>query len=175
MLKLLSLLVGVGLMASPSWAHTGWSQVGKPAIPSGTHGSCSVAKVGDVCVLTFTNADAAGIRSPVVHVTTASALFRFCADTGAACVASTSGRVRIWKCDAGPPATTGGIPDNDFGCADIGGANGNATLDGTAGEPGTQNQYRSSGPSWYYIEGDAQCDAGETCQVTVTGEDPGSE
>lgn len=115
----------------------------------------------------FTSADSTS-TSDLISVAADSALWCFDPDNTDA-VADTS-RVVVHYCPhGGTPGGTGSVNT----CIDIGGANGNATLDGTEGTASTQNACVRTGPGIFFIEVDTACAKASTdyCQVTVQGEE----
>jgi hypothetical protein len=106
--------------------------------------------------------------SDLISVTADSALWCFDPDNTDA-VADTA-RVVIHYCPHG--GTPGGTGSANT-CISLGGANGNASLDGTEGTSSSQNACVRTGPGIFYVEVTAACAKTSTnyCQVTVQGEE----
>lgn len=167
---LLTLVLGGLLVASPVAAFTGWFKYGQPTPASDTQTTGSVNQLGERIVLLYDSGETGGTWSTTFDVMTISALFCFTPDIDVN--GATAARVKLWMAPHTiTDATSNGIPDNDNGSIDLGGANGNTSLDGTEGEAGTQNACLRIGPGKYFAEFDVACaQADETCRLTVTGE-----
>jgi hypothetical protein len=109
-------------------------------------------------------------NSGYVHVTAETAVITFDPQLDAAVAAATTALVIPHYCATGEPLTAA---NPERSCVSIGGANGNASLDGVEGAASTQNAAIRVGPGVYYFEVPGACLAGDTCQVSVKGEGVG--
>lgn len=100
-----------------------------------------------------------------VKVTAQSALV--CFDPDILQAVTTTARLIPHYCPHGTIADTSNPARS---CPSIGGANGNASLDGTEGTATSQNSCLRVGPGLYYFEASVACESGDTCQVTIKGE-----
>ena len=116
----------------------------------------------------FTSADTVPSASTTISVGAGSALWCFDPDNTDA-VADTS-RVIVHYC---PSDNAAGGTGSANTCIALGGANGNASLDGTEGASTTQNACIRTGPGIFYIEISAACAKASTdyCEVSVKGEE----
>lgn len=113
----------------------------------------------------FTSADGTS-SSAIIIVQALSARITFDPDNTDAAVDTS--RVTIHSCDVGVGGATGSVNT----CQNIGGFNGNPTLDGTEGVDSTQNATKRVGPGAYFVRVTAACakSAPDYCEVRFRGE-----
>lgn len=150
-------LTVVGLLALP---YPGWA--GTFEMPVGTTSTNRTlsASSGANAAYKFTAADSTHYFGPI-YLSAPENIIQFDADTGGTPV-GTATVVPYWCpdrtitiCDATTILT----------CDSQGGMNGNASLDGTQGEPSTQNARKWVGSGLYCFHINAACGAGDLCQL----------
>jgi len=168
--RLLTLLVGVALVATPALSFEGWFTATTPT--GDTQTPIVIATVGQRARLLFDVDETAGQLTTTI---TAEIPFQlcFCPNNAAACAATTA-RVKMWYWPNGVivDATGDNIPDSTVGAIDVGAADANTSFDGTPGPAGTQNSCWNYNPGLYAAEIDVDCAQGagvETCELIVTG------
>ena len=148
------------ILAAPSGAAGVWAN------PCGSANTSnhSIQGVGQRACWTFVNADSTH-TTDAFTVGTPSALICFDSDTAASSNAGVA-HVVPYKCPDGDKASS----NPDLQCEPIGGANGNAYLDGTWTESASQNACLRVGPGVYYVSVTVACVAADFCRITVEGE-----
>lgn len=152
---LLALLV-MGLPAA-GWAGT-WSK--NCATPTNANRTISPNESG---CYTFTSTDSTTGDSAAIFIDGTSA--KWCFDPDTSGTATTTARVLIRDCLGGAKPSSN--PENE--CISLGGANGNASLDGTEGAASSQNACIRTGPGVFYVDITAAC-TGSACRVSVQAE-----
>jgi hypothetical protein len=162
-------------MAPAAWAGEsshGCSYTSEAAAADGTASGGGASKrtitANEVWCYRFIAGDGTH-NTATIQITAASAVIYF--DPDLYQTVTTTARVIPHYCPHGAPTDTSNPLRS---CPSIGGANGNTSLDGTAGPDTTQNQAIRVGPGTYLFEISAACEAGDTCQIAVKGEGEGA-
>lgn len=174
----LALLVVVAVPVA-GWAGTPSNGCGFSGTAAGTAGTATGSSAtstrisrGDIWCYRFVNADATTTIIGPLNIEATEAIIWFDPDLFQAI--TTTARLIPHFCPQGAAVNTSSAANIFLSCPGIGGAGTAASLDGTEGPDGTQNQAKRVGPGHYYFEISAVCEAGDTCQIAVKAEDAGT-
>lgn len=174
-------LLALAVMVAPAagWAGTASHGCGFTGTAAGTAGTAlgggaskMTLSANELWCFRYVAADATTSIIGPLRITAPSALVTFDPDLFQTVI--TTARLIPRLCPAAAAVDTTSLATISRSCLSIGGANGNASLDGTEGPSSSQNAATRVGPGTYYFEISVVAEAGDTAQITVQAEGEGA-